>query len=105
MDNNILSTILNLFSGGNVNNGTNSDQNQQNSAYYGYPKEAYSGQYQGLNGINLENILPLLAGNKGNLSSILSNISSKNPQLASIASLFDKKKEEANPLPNKEILL
>lgn len=116
MDNNILSSLLKMLSGGFNLSGSQptsqvQTQEKQNPAYYGYPKEAYtfaqeSPQNTNNSGLNLENLVALLAGNKGNLSSILSNVAGKNSPLASVASLMGgNKKEEETPLPEKEILL
>ena len=114
MDNNILSSILSLLSGGQnqTPQAQQTPQPEQNPAYYGYPKEAYSfppGQTSQNNsgGFNIESLLALLAGNKGGLSSILSSLGGKNSPLASVASLLstNNKKEEESPLPEKEILL
>lgn len=108
MDNNILSSLINLLTGkGGVSQPTQPEQ--QNPAYYGYPKEAYfsiSNQSQtSNNGLNLENLITLLVGNKGNVSA-LTNLMGKNSSLASIASMLSSnKKEEASTPSEKEILL
>ena len=116
MDNNFLSSLFKMLSSGfnfsgNPSTSQAQTQEKQNPAYYGYPKEAYSisqepPQNTNNSVFNIENLLALLAGNKGNLSSILSNVAGKNSPLASLASLMtNNKKEEETPLPEKEILL
>lgn len=108
MDNNLLSNLLNMFTGGQSQADPNNQE--QNPAYYGYPKEAYnfpSSPSQPSSGLNLEGLLTLLAKNKGGLSSLTNLLASKNPSLANIASAISpkNKKEESSSLPDKEILL
>lgn len=105
MDNNILSSILSLLSSGNPTISNESTEHfEQNPAYFGYPKEAYPKQKGFSPNQNLESLLPLLS-KKGSIESILSNISTSNSPITSIASLLNNKKEGNPPQPDKEILL
>lgn len=96
---NIFQTLLNALS-----SPSQEARQEQNPAYFGYPKEAYKSPPTPANsGLNLESLLPILMKNKGGLSSVLSSLTD-NPSLSKISSILTKEREQTPP-PDKEILL